>query len=340
MKEAAYYKKLPDHRVECLLCPHHCKIPAGRAGICLTRRNSGGMLVSANYCRPVATAVDPIEKKPLFHFYPGAAIFSTGPNGCTFKCAFCQNHEIAQRLLAVQEITPERFVEMVVESGAPAIAYTYSEPTIWFETIMEVGGRLKRLGLKNVMVINGFIEPAPMADLLTVIDAWNIDIKSMNPSFYRRICKGALDPVLAACEQVKRAGSHLEITHLLIPDENDHPAETKLLADFIADRLGADTPLHLSRYFPRHHMNHPPTPEALLDRAWEIAHERLKYVYVGNAPAGNRENTLCPQCGTLLIAREGYSVHLSGKLLPGKAGDHGFPVCTDCGERIPIRLDA
>ncbi len=334
MREASYYTKLDGSRVECLLCPHRCRIPPGRSGICLTRNNVGGRLQSSNYCRPVATAIDPIEKKPLFHFYPGSSIFSTGPNGCTFKCAFCQNFEIAQTLMAVDEISPDRLVGMIAESRSLCVAYTYSEPTIWFETIMEVGVRIRELGLKNVMVTNGYIEPAPLADLLTVVDAMNIDIKSMNPSFYRRICKGELDPVLSACIRVKKAGCHLEITHLLIPHENDDPAETEKLADFIAAELGPDTPLHISRYFPRHTMDHEPTPEALLNRAWEIARAKLRYVYVGNIIAEGKEDTRCPECDAPLIKRSGYAVHLTENLSVGK----NLPECGNCGTTIPIVL--
>jgi pyruvate formate lyase activating enzyme len=338
MKEASYYTKLSDGRVECLLCPHHCRIPDGRSGICLTRRNTGGRLISANYCRPVATAIDPIEKKPLFHFYPGSSIFSTGPNGCTFKCDFCQNFEIAQELMEVEELTPDRLTRMVVDSRSLGVAYTYSEPTIWFETIMEVGGRVRQLGLKNIMVTNGFIEPSPLADLLTVVDAMNIDIKSMNPEFYRSLCKGSLEPVLAACEQVKKAGCHLEITHLLIPGENDDPAETEKLADFIASRLGPETPLHISRYFPRHKMDHAPTPERLLNRAWEIASEKLLYVYVGNVAVGEKENTHCPECDMLLIERSGYAVQVTSNLAAGKSKHKALPKCGNCGAEIPIIL--
>lgn len=333
MKEAAYYSKLPDNRVLCGLCPHHCKIRAGQSGFCITRENIGGKLIAANYCRPVSTAIDPIEKKPLFHFYPGSSIFSTGPNGCTFKCNFCQNCEISQEKIITQEITPEKFVRMVTQSGSMGIAYTYSEPTIWYETIMDIGPRIKTLGLKNVMVTNGYIEPQPLADLLSIVDAMNIDIKSMNPLFYRRLCKGSLEEVLRTCETVKKAGCHLEITNLLIPGENDDPKETEALADFIATHLGTDTPLHISRYFPRYRMDHAPTPSALLERAWAIAHDRLDYVYVGNVGIGEKEDTFCPSCGELLISRHGYDIRLTKNLsiTPGNQ-----PHCDKCNRLINI----
>jgi pyruvate formate lyase activating enzyme len=331
MKEAAYYTKLQGNRVQCRLCPHLCKIPEDRHGFCITRKNIGGKLIAANYCRPVSTAIDPVEKKPLFHFYPGSSIFSTGPNGCTFKCSFCQNCEISQEKITVPEIPLEKIIEMIVRSRSIGIAYTYSEPAIWFETIMDIGARIKKLGLKNVMVTNGFITPSPLNDLLSIVDAMNIDIKSMNPSFYRRICKGSLDPVLKTCEAVKKAGCHLEITHLLIPGENDNPEETAALAAFIAAHLGSDTPLHISRYFPRFRMGHAPTPALLLKRAWEIAYDRLDYVYVGNIATDDKEDTFCPGCGELLISRSGYSVKCTKNLSKTIAGK---PCCAKCSTLI------
>jgi pyruvate formate lyase activating enzyme len=331
VRKASYYSKLFHKRVQCGLCPHRCKIPEGKNGFCITRENIGGILTASNYCRPVSTAIDPIEKKPLFHFYPGSSIFSTGPNGCTFKCSFCQNSEISQEKTGTRELTPEKIVGMVARSNSIGIAYTYSEPAIWYETIMDIGPRVKKLGLKNVMVTNGFIEPAPLRDLLSVVDAMNIDIKSMNPSFYRRICKGDREPVLKSCEAVKNAGCHLEITNLLIPGENDAPEETAALADFMASHLGRDTPLHISRYFPRYRMDHAPTPSALLERAWEIARSKLDYVYVGNSAAGDRENTYCPECGELLVSRNGYVVRRTENLITSPDGKQK---CKKCNKLI------
>jgi pyruvate formate lyase activating enzyme len=335
VREASYYSKLPDKRVQCGLCPHRCRIPEGKRGFCITRENIDGILTASNYCSPVSTAIDPIEKKPLFHFFPGSSIFSTGPNGCTLKCSFCQNCEISQEKISTREMTPEKIAGMAAQSGSIGIAYTYSEPVIWYETIMDVGPRVRELGLKNVMVTNGYIEPAPLSGLLSVVDAMNVDIKSMNPSFYRRICKGSLEPVLSTCEAVRKAGCHLEITHLLIPGENDDPKETAALADFMATHLGKDTPLHISRYFPRYRMDHAPTPPALLERAWEITRKKLEYVYIGNIAAGDRENTCCPGCGDLLISRSGYSVSVTKNLItsPGKRQQ-----CRRCGAAVPLVL--
>ena len=251
MKEAAYYSAVSaeDKTLRCVLCPHHCFLTDGKTGICLARRNIGGILYSLVHLRPVSAAIDPIEKKPLYHFHPGSHIFSSGPNGCTFKCRFCQNCEISQTVLSVREIPSAAFVKSILDSGTIGIAYTYSEPFVWFETIMEIGAIVREHGLVNVMVTNGFMEQKPLADLLTLVDAMNIDIKSMNPAFYRRLCKARLEPVLAACETVKKK-CHLEITNLIIPGENDSEKEIRLLVDWIAANLGRDTPLHFSQVLP------------------------------------------------------------------------------------------
>ncbi|MBD3419391.1 MAG: AmmeMemoRadiSam system radical SAM enzyme [Chitinivibrionales bacterium] len=305
MKEAAWYTATHDNAVLCELCPHHCRIQPGKNGICLTRGNRGGTLHSLNYCRPVSTALDPIEKKPLYHFLPGSSIYSTGPNGCTFKCAFCQNCDISQQPRHIPEVSPNALVDQVVQSASAGIAYTYSEPFIWFETIMAVGARIKASGLANVMVSNGFYNPQPLNDLLSVVDAFNIDIKSMQESFYRRLCKASLGPVLQACEAIKKK-RHLEITNLLITDENDSADEVRQLARYIAHNLGGDTPLHISRYFPRYNLTHRATAQKTLLDAWTCAREHLDFVYIGNMPAGDKANTHCPACNELLIMRNGY----------------------------------
>jgi pyruvate formate lyase activating enzyme len=332
MKEAAYYTPLEGNKVRCRLCPHHCLLTEGKRGICLTRQNVGGKLISQNYCRPISTAIDPIEKKPLFHFYPGSQIFSTGPNGCNFKCGFCQNFDISQQIHQVREIPARKLVDMVVASDTIGIAYTYAEPMIWYETIMEVGSMLREQGLVNVLVTNGYVEQRPLLDLLTLTDAMNIDIKSMNPDFYRRICKADLGPVLRTCETAKKY-CHVEITNLLITDENDTLEQVGQLAEYIAVNLGADTPLHLSRYFPRYHFTRRATPERFLMAAWEKARERLEYVYVGNLPSEDKENTHCPNCNTLLIRRSGYMIHVEEEVISAPGGGK---MCSKCGKRLKL----
>lgn len=303
--EASFYRKLEDNSVQCFLCPHHCKISDGAHGICLTRQNNHGILEAANYCRPVLTAIDPIEKKPLYHFYPGSSIFSTGPNGCTLKCAFCQNYEISQQVLTPKELSSKEFFSMVKESKTRGIAYTYSEPFIWYETIMEIGPAIHDAGLVNVMVTNGYMESAPLKKLIPFIDAMNIDIKSMNPQFYKKLCKGQLEPVLKTCETVKKQ-CHLEITNLLITDENDSDKDIEYLVSFITQNLGKETPLHLSRYYPRYKLDKRKTDEKTLLRAWEIASESLDYVYLGNMYAKDKTSSFCPSCKALLVNRSGY----------------------------------
>jgi pyruvate formate lyase activating enzyme len=335
MKKASYSTVLDTERVRCDLCPHHCVMTEGKRGLCLTRQHLHGELVSLNYCRPVSSHIDPIEKKPLYHFYPGSEIYSSGPNGCTFKCTFCQNCEIAQSIVPTEEITADAFAKAVIDSGTIGIAYTYSEPYIWFETIMEVGSIVKEHGLKNVMVTNGYMEPDPLADLLRIVDAMNIDIKAIRQDFYKNMCKATLEPVLRTCETVKKH-CHLEITNLVIPGQNDSEEEFRELTDFVAGNLGRDTPLHFSRYFPRNRATFPPTPEKTLLTAWKIAREKLDYVYIGNIDAGDKANTYCPSCNTLLILRSGYSARLMEGLVP--AENSKMAVCPSCGTATNIKV--
>lgn len=332
MKEAKYFKPLSDKKVLCYLCPHHCKIADGKHGICLTRQNRNGFLYSLNYCRPVSIAVDPIEKKPLYHFYPGSQIFSTGPNGCTLKCSFCQNYEISQHTLPTRELRLDEFTEAIINSNTRGVAYTYSEPYIWFETIMDVGAKVKEKGLVNVMVTNGYMEPDPLNELLIVVDAMNIDIKSMDPAFYKKLCKGELDPVLRTCETVKKH-CHLEITNLLITDENDSDDDVNKLVEYIATNLGKDTPLHLSRYFPRYKLNKQSTPEPSLFNAWQIAKGKLDYVYLGNIMSDEKSDTHCPSCHALLVKRSGYFTEVTENLSKNSSGKS---VCHKCGAEINI----
>jgi pyruvate formate lyase activating enzyme len=335
MKKASYFSALENKTVRCELCPHHCVLTDRKRGICLTRQNIHGELVSLNYCRPVSSHIDPIEKKPLFHFYPGSQIYSCGPNGCTFRCLFCQNCDIAQSIVPTTEFSADSMANAVIESKTVGIAYTYSEPYIWFETIMDVGAIVKEHGLKNVLVTNGFMEPAPLADLLTVVDAMNIDIKSIRPDFYRRLCKAELEPVLRTCEEAKKK-CHIEITNLVIPGENDTEDDFRDLVDFINVNLGKDTPLHFSRYFPRNKATYPPTKESVLFRAWEIAKEKLDHVYVGNIEAQDKANTYCPSCKALLIKRSGYSITLAEGLKA--ALEKKTAPCPSCGADTKILM--
>lgn len=334
MKRASYFTQQENKTVRCNLCPHHCRIGNNKHGICFSRENHDGILYAANYCRPISTAVDPIEKKPLYHFYPNSSIFSTGPNGCTFKCSFCQNWEISQTSLSPSEVKVNDLAKAVIRSKSKGIAFTYSEPYIWFETIMDLSTKIKEQGLVTVMVTNGYMEPEPLKELCTVIDAMNIDIKSMNPDFYRKYCKAELDPVLRTCETVAKH-CHLEITNLLITEKNDSEEEIQKLVNYIAQNLGKHIPLHISRYFPRYQFRHPATPESTLYRAWDLASDKLDYVYLGNLTVKDKAHTFCPSCNKTLIRRNGYYTNITKNL---HKEDDGKGSCKNCGKELYIRL--
>lgn len=323
MKEASYYEKLADSRVHCLLCPHGCKPSPGQCGICLTRVNRDGMLVSENYERPVSIAMDPIEKKPLYHFHPGSSILSTGPNGCNLKCLNCQNCEISQKLLRTDTMTSDELVTLAKRNRSIGIAYTYTEPFIWFEFLRETAEKIQNAGLKNVLVTNGYVNEKPLRELLPFIHAMNIDIKSMEPDFYKKICKGTLEPVLRTCE-ISRRQCHIEITNLLITGLNDSDEMIHKIVDYVAEKLGDDTPLHFSRYFPRYKMDTPATPAERIQKAWEIGCKRLKYVYAGNINLEQGSNTVCYSCGNVLVEREGYDTVIRN--LKGNS-------CVKCGTK-------
>jgi len=308
--EARHYEKLDDRRVRCLLCPHRCLIAPGKRGQCRVRSNRDGVLEADSYGRPVAVALDPIEKKPLFHFHPGATVLSTGPNGCNLSCKFCQNWQISQTDLPTQRVTPGDLVALASRDGSIGIAYTYTEPLVWFEFLLDACALAHDQGLVNVLVTNGTIEPGPLAELLPLVDAMNVDLKSMNTAFYREVCGGDRDTVLRTIETA-RSACRVEVTNLVIPGANDADRDIDELSGWLA---GVDPliPLHLSRYFPQYRMEAPATPERTLDRLRLRAAARLKYVYVGNCSIPGGEDTSCPQCGAVLIARRGYRIRVVG----------------------------
>ncbi|OIO37292.1 MAG: AmmeMemoRadiSam system radical SAM enzyme [Candidatus Omnitrophica bacterium CG1_02_49_10] len=282
MKEALYYKKIEDGKVECLLCPQECKIADGKAGFCRVRKNESGTLYALTYNRTTSVALDPIEKKPLYHFHPGEHILSLGTKGCNLACLFCQNWAISQDdNTRPRAITAADAVEEAKERGSFGIAYTYNEPFVWYEFILESSKLARTGGLKNVLVTNGYVNKEPLEEILPYIDAMNIDLKSIEDGFYGKICKGRLAPVLETIK-ITAARCHVEITNLVIPGFNDSDENFKKLADWIAENTGEDTPLHFSRYFPCYKMDSPPTPIETLERAAKIAKRRLKLVYLGN----------------------------------------------------------
>jgi len=312
MREAKFYEKLKDGKVKCQLCPHQCVISQDKRGICGVRENKEGKLYSLVYEKTISWAIDPIEKKPLYHFYPGEAAFSFATVGCNFTCLYCQNYTISQlpkknKEIPGEKISPERIVEITRRKGASIIAYTYTEPTIFYEYAYDTCKLASSYGIKNVFVTNGYIMPEPLKEISPFLDGANVDLKSMRKDFYRRICGGKLEAVLESIKLMKELGIWVEITTLIIPDLNDSDEELGEIAKFIAN-LQDTTPWHISRFYPAYKMgNYPPTPVETLHRARKIGLEKgLKYVYIGNVPGDEGENTFCPECGRVLIKRRGF----------------------------------
>ena len=282
MKEAMYYQKLDKEKVRCELCPKRCVIAPDGYGFCQARKNIEGKLFSEIYARITSIALDPIEKKPLYHFHPGEYILSLGTRGCNFACLFCQNWQISQsRDASLKAISPEDATRQAKKVHSFGIAYTYNEPMIWYEFVLQTAKLAHKQGLKNVLVTNGFINQEPLNELIPFIDALNIDLKSIDNDFYVKYCKGELKPVLETIKTVSKS-AHLELTNLIIPGLNDSEENFIRLRDWIFDNLGPETPLHFSRYFPCHKMDIPPTPLETLNRAKAIASEKLKNIYLGN----------------------------------------------------------
>ncbi len=332
MTEARYWHDAGNGRAACDLCPHACEMGEGQTGRCGVRQRRDGVLEAAGYGRLSSMQPDPIEKKPLYHFHPGATIFSIGGWGCNFSCDFCQNWSISQRAdLSAEPVAPEDVVQAARRAGSSSVAFTYNEPLVGIEYALDCSQAARAAGLATVLVTNGYLRPEPGRDILALTDALNIDIKSMNEEFYRRYCKASLAPVLAFARQAAQTGCHVEITCLLIPGLNDAPADVDRLANWISDNLGRHTPLHLSAYFPRYRMNVPPTDAQALETAARLCEQRLDYVYLGNVASHVGRDTLCAKCGAVLIARHGYAIDTVG-LLDG--------VCAACGQIPPIVLPA
>lgn len=324
--EARFYEPVSDTLIGCGLCPQECRIGPGRTGLCKVRINRDQRLIAMNFGRVSSLAIDPIEKKPLYHYFPGSVILSAGTIGCNLACEFCQNWEISKGDGApTRLITPLELAEMAKDAAEQAdsigVAYTYSEPGVWFEFLLETMPLVHEQGLKNVLVTNGFLNPGPWRELLKWTDAANIDLKGFTEEYYRKLCHGRLEPVL---ENIKSAAGriHLELTTLIIPGENDTPDQLRELAKWIGS-IDPEIPLHLSRYFPNYKLSTPATPLETLFRAREIAREYLNYVYLGNVPDGS--DTCCPECGNLLIERNGYRT----RVLTGER-------CAGCGRETGI----
>jgi pyruvate formate lyase activating enzyme len=330
-KLSPYFTSLEGGEIQCELCPHRCRVAKGKRGICKVRENRDGKYYSLVYGNPCAVHLDPIEKKPFFHVLPGTTSFSLATAGCNFHCKFCQNWEISQAApedLYSYEVPPELMVNRAKEIGAHSIAYTYAEPTIFYEYMIDIGALVKKSGLLNVYHSNGFINPGPLKNLCKVLDAANIDLKGFSDNFYQELCSGNLAPVLETLKTLKQEKVHLEITNLIIPTKNDEMSMVREMCLWIKKELGAETPIHFSRFYPLYKLKTlPQTPVSTLDKARAMALSvGLEYVYIGNVPRHEGENTFCPKCKKMLIQRTGYMV---GEINV-KAGK-----CKYCGKPIP-----
>ncbi|MCK9604264.1 MAG: AmmeMemoRadiSam system radical SAM enzyme [Candidatus Omnitrophica bacterium] len=331
LKEALYYQKLSGKAVQCRLCPRYCAIPDKARGFCGIRENRDGTLYTLSYAKAVSfNGLDSIEKKPLFHFLPGTKTFSVATAGCNLRCKFCQNWEISQRRPEEIEyvyIEPAELVRRAIASGCPTIAYTYSEPTIFYEYMLETAKLTRAQGIKNIMHSNGYINEEPLRQLSKFLDAANIDLKGFSDDYYAKLSEGRLEPVLKSLKILKEEGVHLEITNLILSGFNDDPDTIIKMCLWIKENLGADTPVHFSRSFPMYKLaSLNPTPVETLEKARTIALDcGLKYVYIGNLAGNLAENTYCPKCKEMLIERRGYFI-LQNNIKDGK--------CKFCGEKI------
>ena len=327
---AHYQEKLPDRVVRCHICPHNCLISEGKTGICQTRINFQGELYSLAYGNPCSIIVDPIEKKPLFHFFPGTKIYSLATAGCNFRCLNCQNWQISQLSplsMDHYDLMPEELVQLALGHGTNSIAFTYTEPTVFYEYMLDTAKIAHGKGLKTILISNGFINEKPLLELCPYLDAANIDLKCFDDAVYRRLTGGRLLPVLNTLKTLKEKGVWLEITNLLVPTWSDGMEMIRTMCDWLVENGFADTPLHFSRFFPTYRLPQlPPTAEAALMLAKEIAENSgINYVYIGNISGLHGENTHCPACKKMLIERMGFVV---------KKNFINNGLCTFCGEPI------
>lgn len=331
MKEASYYKKLEDKKVFCFLCHQFCTVSDGEYGFCRVRKNVDGILYTLVYGKLIAHHVDPVEKKPLFHFQPGSFSFSIAAAGCNFRCLHCQNADISQperREVGLGEnVFPAEIVSMSLTSGCKSISYTYTEPTIFFEYAFETAKLAKKAGLKNIFVTNGYMSKQILCDIKDYLDAANVDLKSFSGDFYQKVCSAKTAPVLENLKLMKKYGIWLEITTLIIPSLNDDEKNLKNIADFIYEELGKEIPWHISAFYPAYKLKHlRPAEVDILHRAVEIGKKRgLYYVYSGNVPGDIYEHTYCYNCQKLLIER--YGCGIINNVMRGNK-------CGECGAKI------
>lgn len=333
MQTARLWNPLRDGTVQCRLCAQFCVIRPGKPGLCGVRVNSSGTLETMVYDKVAAMNLDPVEKKPLYHFLPGSMTFSFGTMGCNVSCSFCQNADLSQTprtqgIVQGRNISPEELVELALSENAQSISYTYSEPTIFFELMEDTTAQARKRELKNILVSNGFQSPECLDRLQGIIDAANIDLKAFSDDFYRDICNARLDPVLQNLKRIFRMGWWLEVTTLIIPGANDSPEELRNMARFLRDELSPSVPWHLSGFHPTYRMtDRPPTPPQTLFMARDIAKEEgLSFVYLGNLPGGEINTTMCPSCNHELVRRKGFT------LIRNRLNRNA---CPDCGTVVP-----
>jgi pyruvate formate lyase activating enzyme len=316
------------NRIVCEICPRECKLGEGQVGFCQGREVRDGILIASNYGQAASIAIDPIEKKPLYHVMPGSNILSLGPNGCSLNCDFCQNWQISQDTVPTREITITELLRIATTDDSIGVAYTYSEPLMWYEYLRDTAKILKDSELLVVVVTNGYINEKPLREILPFIDAMNIDLKSIEPEFYRKICGGNLEDVQRTIRISHQAGCHIELTHLIVTGHNDKIEKIKKLAQWVAS-VDTDIPLHLSRYFPHHKYLQPPTSSSFIKEAYQVAREYLNFVYVGNISVEGTSDTICPDCKTVAIQRNGYFV----KILEMNQGK-----CSQCGRSLNMLI--
>ncbi|MCX8173473.1 MAG: AmmeMemoRadiSam system radical SAM enzyme [Thermoplasmata archaeon] len=326
---ALFWEKKENNTVRCNLCNHHCIIQEGKRGICGVRENRDGELHTLIYGLYSSVAIDPIEKKPLYHFYPGSEILSYGTVGCNFKCLHCQNYTISQANVEnsyLEKTTPEGVLGLAKRYKVPGVAWTYNEPTIWYEFTHDCSKLLHEHGIKSVYVTNGYIEKEPLKRIAPYLDAMNIDVKGFTEEFYAKVVHGRLKPVLETCELAYHLGIHIEITYLVIPRHNDNERELVEFVNWVKEKLSPEVPVHFTRFHPDYElMDVPPTPLATLKKAFRMAKDiGLANVYIGNV-WGEPDITYCPKCNEILIEREGFSV-VYNKIKDGK--------CSKCKEKI------
>lgn len=334
--KAKLQESLGDGRVRCLACPRKCVIPEGMYGLCRSKLNVNGVLCEVNYGRMSSVALDPIEKKPLFHFMPGSVTYSIGTVGCNMFCLHCQNWMISQsdpeKFPGLSYLSPDEAVREALGYGASSIAFTYNEPTIVsMEWVCETAELAKKEGLATISVTNGYWSEEARERLIPLIDAANVDVKAFKDDFYRKVTRTPfMKPVLDTVIALKKAGKHVELTYLMIPGYNDSDDEIRAFSKWVVNEVSDETPVHFSRFFPHYKMTRvPPTPVETIKRALSIARdEGVKYVYGGNVPGDPSENTYCPKCGKLLIRRYGFSVE--------KCDLTEDNACPNCGERVPL----